>query len=280
MTNPSTIQTKRRRPRAGFRKLHAATRSTKKRKQRAATTANPEDFGEVPGVGVPLALVVILLLHVAAIAGIWIHDKWSSSEELAATKPALKEDVPPVRNPELDFHLVNTGETAASIAKDKGVTISALENANDGISEYQAGWKINIPNPPRPVPQEPAEVTPAPPVEPVATYTPTERPDIQTSNEVTIPGSVPGPLTEVGTPEAEAGRTNEAVLIRPVRRPVPRLHNPNSGAPKKYVVKAGDTFWAISRRNGISVKALMEANPGVSATTIAIGLELMIPPKQ
>ena len=77
--------------------MHAATRSPKKRRQRASTTAAPADLGEVSGVGVPLALVVILLLHVAAIAGIWIHDKWTESADLEATKVALKGDAPPQR---------------------------------------------------------------------------------------------------------------------------------------------------------------------------------------
>lgn len=279
MNDPRTIQTKRTRPKPGFRRLYAVTRSTRKRKQRAATTANPGDFGEVPGVGVPLALVVILLLHVAAIAGIWIHDKWSSSAEVASTKPALKEDVQPARIPGLDFHLVNAGDTAESISAKYGVALEALVKANEGISEYRAGWKINIPNR-RLEPQVAVEAVPAKPAVPVATYLPTERPVIQTSDEETLPGSVPGPLAEVGTPEAEAGRTEEAVLIRPVtpvRRPVTPAGPAASGS--RHIVKAGETFWRIAQNNGISVDALMQANPGVSANTLKIGRELVIPPK-
>ena len=98
--------------------MHAATRSTKKRRQRASTTAAPADLGEVSGVGVPLALVVILLLHVAAIAGIWIHDKWTESADLEATKVALKGDAPPQRITSLDFHLVSSGDTVGSIARE------------------------------------------------------------------------------------------------------------------------------------------------------------------
>lgn len=279
MTNPRTIQTKRKRPRAGFRKLYATTRTTRKRKQRAATTANPGDFGEVPGVGVPLALVVILLLHVAAIAGIWIHDKWSSSEELAATKPALKEDVPPARNPDLDFYLVNAGETAESIAAEKGITVSALVNANAGISVYQAGWKINMPKP-RMVEAQPAEVVQVPPAPPEPVFVPTERPIIQPSNDETIPGSVPGPLGAVGTAEAEAGRTNEPVLIRPVRRPVATPTSTSSGAMGSHVVQSGETLWGLSRKYGVSVAALQKANPSAATKSLGIGAKLIIPPKQ
>ena len=281
MTNPRTIQTRRTRPKSGFRKLHAATRSTRKRKQRAATTANPEDFGVVPGVGVPLALVVILLLHVAAIAGIWIHNKWSSSADLAASKPALKENLQPARVPGLDFHLVNSGDTAESIAAKYGVGVETLVKVNEGISEYEAGWKINIPKRRVEPPAIPAE-GPTRPVERVATYTPTERPKIQTSNDETLPGSVPGPLAEVGSPEAEAGRTNEPVLIRPVtpvREPAIPAATSGSGGSRRHTVKSGETLWRIAHNNGISVDALVQANPGVSANSLRIGRELVIPPK-
>ena len=85
MNTRPTLQTKRKAPsKSGFRILRAATRRNSRRKQRAATTAAPEELGEVPGVGVARALVVILLLHVAAIAGIYLHNKWNSSSDLKA----------------------------------------------------------------------------------------------------------------------------------------------------------------------------------------------------
>lgn len=275
MTRPRTIQTKRTRPKkVGFRKLHAATRSTRKRKQRVATTANAEDFGEVPGVGVPLALVVILLLHVAAIAGIWIHDKWSSSSDLSESKPALKEDLPPSRVPGLSTHLVNEGETAESIAQMRGVSVAALKRVNEGISEYQAGWTINIPNRPVQPATTPREVEPTPPI---ATITPVSRPRIQTSNEESLPGSVPGELVEVGSPEP-AG-SNVPVLIKP-RTPVrPRVASAGVSS-RLHEVQQGETLWRIATDNGISVEDLTKANPGVSASSLKIGRKLVIPPKQ
>lgn len=255
--------------------LYAAT---KKRRQRATTTAAPEDLGEVPGVGVPLALVVILLLHVAAIAGIWIHDQWSESADLEATKPALKEDVQPERINGLDSHLVSSGETVDSIASQYGVDREALLKANQGISEYQAGWKINIPN-------QRAEVTSPsgslgqvvnlPNDEPI--YTPRERPEIQTANDQSLPGSEPGPLTAVGDPS----ETDEPVLIRPVRvipnnRVTPSAPPVQSGT-RTHTVKSGDTLYGIARKNGVSVAELQRANPGVNVSALRIGASLKIP---
>lgn len=281
MKTPRTIQTKRTRPKSGFRILHAVTRASKKRKQRAATTATPEDFGEVPGVGVPLALVVILLLHVAAIAGIWIHDKWSESADLKTTKPALKEDVQPVRIAELDFHLVSAGDTIDSIAREYGVDQEALMKVNEGISKYQAGWKINIPSRrlENTAPSDSIVGRVNPPAE-IPGYAPQERPLIQTSDDDSLPGSVPGDLVPVGGDSSETGRTDEAVLIKPVRpiRNDPATVNPQGSAgSRQHVVKSGETLWRIARNNGVSVDDLKRANPGVNVSALQIGAKLTIP---
>lgn len=275
MNTPRTLQTKRNRPRSGFRKLQAATRSSRKRKQRASTTASPEDLGEVPGVGVPLALVVILLLHVAAIAGIWIHDRWSSDADLEATKVPLKEKVQPERIPDLDFHMVSAGETAESIAAQYDVEVDALLNVNEGISDYDAGWKINLPVRRVELPTVVGEPAVAPPNESALAYAPTERPPLQTSNEEIVPSGTGGELLEVGGTEAEAGKTDEAVLIKPLT-PLPGGRESSSAA-STHVVTSGQTFWSISRDHGITVPELQRANPGVNPKSLGIGTKLVIP---
>jgi len=55
------------------------------------------------------------------------------------------------------------------------------------------------------------------------------------------------------------------------------LPNPIQGGTKPYVVAKGDTLHKISRRNGISMKALAEANPGVSNTKLKVGQVLQLP---
>ena len=278
MKTPRTLQTKRTRPKKGFRMMHAATRSTKKRRQRASTTAAPADLGEVSGVGVPLALVVILLLHVAAIAGIWIHDKWTESADLEATKVALKGDTPPQRITSLDFHLVSSGDTVGSIAREYGVSLDSLMRANEGIEKYEAGWKINIPAAPK------TDVVPANTVagvdnvdnEPLK-FTPQSRPLIQTGNDESIPGSRPGELVEVGG--SEAGRIEQAVLIRPVS-PV-RIDQAQSNTVvsggNQHIVKSGDTLWGIAKNNKVTVDQLKRANPKVNTQALKIGAKLVIP---
>ena len=42
--------------------------------------------------------------------------------------------------------------------------------------------------------------------------------------------------------------------------------------------RPGDTLGAIAHKNGISLKALMEANPGVNPKKLQIGQKIQIPP--
>jgi len=47
-----------------------------------------------------------------------------------------------------------------------------------------------------------------------------------------------------------------------------------------YVVKSGDTFYSIARRFGVTVQALIQANPGVNPDALLIGQQICIPPAQ
>jgi LysM repeat protein len=58
--------------------------------------------------------------------------------------------------------------------------------------------------------------------------------------------------------------------------PVPSPENP--GVATDYVVKSGDTFSHIASNKKVTVKALIEANPGVEPTKMQIGQKLHIPP--
>jgi murein DD-endopeptidase MepM/ murein hydrolase activator NlpD len=44
-----------------------------------------------------------------------------------------------------------------------------------------------------------------------------------------------------------------------------------------YTVVAGDTLSSIAKRNGISLEALLAANPGISPTALSVGTKLVIP---
>ena len=57
-----------------------------RKKVRAATAAAPmpEADGDVPNLGIARALVVILIIHVVAIAGIFAHSHWFEGPEQKA----------------------------------------------------------------------------------------------------------------------------------------------------------------------------------------------------
>jgi LysM repeat protein len=59
--------------------------------------------------------------------------------------------------------------------------------------------------------------------------------------------------------------------------PLPAPAAASAGDGKDYLIAKGDTLGAIAKRNSISVKALMDANPGVNAKKLRIGQKIQIP---
>jgi LysM repeat protein len=59
---------------------------------------------------------------------------------------------------------------------------------------------------------------------------------------------------------------------------VPANSPENPGVATDYVVKSGDTFSHIASSKKVTVKALIEANPGAEPTKLQIGQKLHIPP--
>ena len=51
----------------------------------------------------------------------------------------------------------------------------------------------------------------------------------------------------------------------------------SSQSPKKHRVETGETLYGISRSYGIDLADLLRANPGVTSSTVKVGMELVIP---
>lgn len=88
------------------------------------------------------------------------------------------------------------------------------------------------------------------------------------STNVPPPNRGPGSSTTPGIAEPPHGRTT-TVTPPPVVTPVART----------YKIKSGDTPVTIARANGITVAALMGANPGLDARRLKVGQTLQLPPK-
>jgi LysM repeat protein len=78
-------------------------------------------------------------------------------------------------------------------------------------------------------------------------------------------------VMDTNTPSMEA--SNPAVAVPPVVAPAPVPEV----AGMEYVVVKGDSFAKIAKKNGVSVKAIEAANPGVEPTKLKVGQKLSIP---
>lgn len=285
-----TIQTKRNAKTgagAGFRKLHAKTSARKRRLRAATAVADPRaDLeSDVPNVGIGRALIVILALHVAAIAAIYLHSMFFGTEpETAkvdtpsigrtaavtpvivagtAVQPGSSVLVAPPAETMVDQgatrHLAAMGEDYSSIAHLRRVDETALRALNHNRA-VRAGVVLDLPDP---LSSRPIDVTPAPArpsslvaADPVDVAPPAYSRAIVVAEEST-PVAVPIVTTNVG---AVVGV--ETVLA-------------DSG--QRYTVKSGDTVWRIASRYKVSRENLLKINNISDPRKLSAGREIKIP---
>lgn len=93
------------------------------------------------------------------------------------------------------------------------------------------------------------------------------------------PGTVPGgpaPTMTVPTPITTTTPVGPST-ITPIVTPTKDLTPAPAGPGSEYVVAKGDLLATIAHRNGVSLKALEEANPGVNPKKLKVGQKLQIP---
>lgn len=312
-----SIQKKRRPAKGGLFVFHSKTKTKSKRrkKQRVAATANADLGGEVPNLGVARALLVILVLHVAAIAAIFIHNEATKEDQPVSEKegdalaverevvesglgrknsslfPAATEiadshesRMPPNRKPGESTYHVGTGDTYQKIAAKKGVDVYELRALNEN-RELKVGAIFLLPPhralamEDRPA-QEPGEVYPSDTEpEPVEVPNPATRLEPGESGRTSASPAVSDAV--VHSPEAEDPVTAPpATLVQPSNPPtgyVVREQASSSTSNETYTVKSGDTLWRIAQQNKVSVQKLLKANGISDARKLRIGMTLKIP---
>lgn len=257
-----------------------------RKKVRAATAATPlpEMEGDVPNLGIARALVVILIIHVVAIAGIFAHSHWFEGPEQKAAIAAKQDLIVPAKPlpdaqaalPKLtaddQTYITTTGDTYGNIAIKHGVTEPELRAANDNI-ELRAGRILRIP--PRSIV---AEITP----------------ELAKLREGSAVLEMPvDELRNAEMRETTAAAASTPVLARPNLRPanvIVEEETPSTagapaavavaGAPaasKKYIVKSGDTFWKIAQAHNTTPAAVMKANKISDPKKLKVGMQLMVP---
>lgn len=99
------------------------------------------------------------------------------------------------------------------------------------------------------------------------------------ANSTTAP-PLDNPPTNTPAPDTNTAPAPTAATPTPATPPAPE---PTAPAPvpaagtSDYKVAAGDTFSTIAKKNHVTVKALMEANPNVAPTKLQIGQTLKVP---
>jgi peptidoglycan endopeptidase LytE len=97
----------------------------------------------------------------------------------------------------------------------------------------------------------------------------------ETNSVPELPTNPPDMSAASNTAMTPAPETN---LPAPVPAPsAPVYTPPPAPATEDYTVIKGDTFASIAKKSNVSVKAMVEANPGVDAKKLKIGQKLHVP---
>jgi LysM repeat protein len=278
----SSLSVKRRPVKKGaFRTLFANVARKKHRAATATAAPMPEMEGDVPNLGIARALVVILIIHVVAIAGIFAHSHFFEGDaaKAAAAEPELLEPVkqqpkadklPQIAVGE-DFHVVRTGDTYEKIAMAKGVEVAELQAANNHAS-LEADLILRIPARTF-VASEPAELTRLRQGS-VVLETPIEIAETLPADELR---SAPMVETEAAAQLVRPNVTRDVEAGHPVEQAAAAGSAASPAAGTKYTVKNGDTFWKIAKSNGTTPDAVMKANRITDPRKLRPGMQLVIP---
>ncbi len=109
----------------------------------------------------------------------------------------------------------------------------------------------------------PSDPNPYPPVAPVPD---SNQPPVSTSNN-------PTPVTPV-TPITS---NNLVTPVTPMTPITPATPETGGGAETEHVIVKGDSFYTLAKKNGVTMKAIAAANPGVDSSKLKIGQKIKIP---
>jgi LysM repeat protein len=246
-----------------FHRLHAVTNS---RRQRVAATASApatELETEDGSSKISRALTIIFLIHILAIALIFVHQRFldgrapevsaavkSTPQQATPASPAAgqrREDLPRLSSGEKPY-IVRTGDNYARIAAAEGVDEADLRLLNKHV-DIGPGLILKIP-PKRIVAEEPPEVTA------IREQTPSDR------NRGLVEA-----VDVTGAPKARLVRPN---IARGAATPA-------TASAGSYTVQPGDSIFRIASRHKISQEALMRANGITDPRKMKTGMKLVIP---
>ncbi len=296
-----TIQTKRKKPSgSNYRVLYAKT--GRKRKIHAATaTMDPgvELDTDVPNIGIGRALLVILVLHIFAIAAIYIHSTFFGNEggttadkgqqqpaktPAAAVAPAAKEVSSPTRpSPAVAAadaqdlnskrYIVVTGDSYGRIAQVRNVDEQALRALN-GNRPLRAGVVLDLP---AELSSRPVAVRQTPP----ARVRPAEAPSLAVidGDRREIKASKPSTRAVERHDDYNVAGAPKAVVVKPtIPAPAAAARGVRDSG-QRYTIRSGDTLWRISNKFKVSRAALLKINGIKDPNKLYAGRTIKIPAK-
>ncbi|UUX34386.1 LysM peptidoglycan-binding domain-containing protein [Fundicoccus culcitae] len=202
---------------------------------------------------------------------------------------------------------VVAGDTYWALAKRFGLTVAALQQANNATnSNLSIGMSLNIPasgsnqggnEATTPVETPKPEETPKP-----TTPTPEETPSTpDTTNTYVVKagdtywalskrfGTSVADLLSLNATTSSALRVGQTIKVTgqttttPPKESTNENNNANNGnnsgtqpTANAYTVKAGDTYWALAQRFGVSVASLQQLN-GTTSSALRVGQSLKVP---
>lgn len=254
-----TLPVKRRPTAKGmFRRLHAVTRSRKQQVSAAAAPAADMDV-EDGSSKISRALTIIFLIHIVAIALIFIHQRFlddrvpeSSAavvERTTETAKPRRTDLPRLSTGEKPY-IVQTGDNYARIAESEGVDEGDLRLINKHV-DIRPDLVLKIP-PKRIVAEAPPEIA--------AIRAQSSAGDDR--------GNVEG-VDVSGAPKA--------LLVRPNSIHGGATMEVAASSGKPYIVQPGDSIFRIAERFHVNQDAIMKANRISDPRKLRVGMELVIP---
>ena len=253
-----------------FHRLSAVTR--KRQRVSASATMAGMEMDDEGGSKISRALTIIFLIHIAAIALIFIHQRFldgrpkedtrSAQRQVAAsaaTKAADEPTVAPVSAPTAisdgKTHVAREGETFSSIAALYGVSELDLRQMNEG-KIIRKGLILNLPEKKIASGEQAGEVVVA-----------------ATANDATLAAS---PVSDDGMVEAVPVDVSAAPKATAIAEE-DAVAEPVKASGKTHLVKRGDTITKIAKQYKVTQDELMRANSITDPTKLQAGANLIIP---